>query len=226
MPKSITWILGPSDANETTEAPTDLRGVRAILRRWYVASRTIIERDSTPKLLRDPALYGIALATLVLCAQYWLYVHWLGDEGIFLHAAVRILGGEVLYRDFFELLPPGSFLAVAAWMKLFGAGLGSMRALAICVIVAIAALLYAAAGGRSGGQAGNERSPSTRRAIEREEQGKGRGHRGRGGEPVVVDHGPDALREDDPRDRERCRERTVSPMRGGQQRIAGRRWRR
>ena len=126
------WILGPSDA-------------RAILRRWYVASRTIIERDSTPKLLRDPALYGIALATLVFCAQFWLYVHWLGDEGIFLHAAVRILGGEVLYRDFFELLPPGSFLAVAAWMKLFGAGFGSMRALAICVIVAIAALLYAAA---------------------------------------------------------------------------------
>ncbi len=115
MPKSITRILGPSDVNETTEAPTDLRGVRAIWRRWYVASRTIIERDATPKLLRDPVLYGIALATLVLCAQFWLYVLWLGDEGIFLHAAVRILGGEVLYRDFFELLPPGSFLAVAAW---------------------------------------------------------------------------------------------------------------
>jgi hypothetical protein len=145
MPKPITRILGPSDANEATEAPTDLRGIRAILRRWYVASRAIIERDSTPKLLRDPALYGIALATLVLCAQFRLYVYWLGDEGIFLHAAVRILGGEVLYRDFFELLPPGSFLAVAAWMKLFGAGFGSMRALAICVIVAIAALLYAAA---------------------------------------------------------------------------------
>ena len=145
MPKSITRSLGPSDANETTKGPTDLGGVRAILRRWYVASRALIERDSTPELLRDPVLYGIALATLVLCAQFRLYVHWLGDEGIFLHAAVRMLGGEVLYRDFFELLPPGSFLAVAAWMKLFGAGFGAMRALAICVIVVIAVLLYAAA---------------------------------------------------------------------------------
>src|SRR5262245_640952 len=156
MPKSITrntktlgslgaWILGPSDANETTEASTELGGVRAILRRWYVASRAIIERDSAPKLLRDPALYGVALITLVLCAQFWLYVHWLGDEGIFLHAAARILGGEVLYRDFFEFLPPGSFLAVAAWMKLFGAGFASMRALALCVIVVIAVLLYATA---------------------------------------------------------------------------------
>ena len=131
-------LLGP-------EAPTDLRGVRAIARRCYMAGRAIIERDSAPKLLQDPALYGIALVTLVLCAQVWLYVHWLGDEGIFLHAAARILAGEVPYRDFFELLPPGSFLAVAAWMKLFGAGFGPMRALAICVIVAVAALLYAAA---------------------------------------------------------------------------------
>src|SRR5262245_3803234 len=144
MPKSITRILGPSHANEATEPPTDLGGVRAILRRWHVASRPLIALDSTPKLLRDPALYGVALVTLVLCAQFWLYVFWLGDEGIFLRAAARILGGEMPYRDFFELLPPGSFLAVAAWMKLFGAAFGSMRALAICVIVAIAALLYAA----------------------------------------------------------------------------------
>jgi len=105
----------------------------------------IIEHRSTPALLRDPALHGVALVTLVICAQFWLYVHWLGDEGVFLHAAARILRGEVLYRDFFEFLPPGSFLAVAAWMKLFGGGFASMRALAICVIVVIAILIYAAA---------------------------------------------------------------------------------
>ena len=110
-----------------------------------MASPAVIEGGSTPTLLRDPALYGVALVALVVCAPCWRYVHWLGDEGVFLHAAARILGGEVLYRDFFEFLPPGSFLAVAAWMKLFGVGFGSVRVLAICVIVAIAALLYAAA---------------------------------------------------------------------------------
>lgn len=104
-----------------------------------------IERGSVPGLLRDPLLYGVALIAIVVCAPFFRYVQWLGDEGVFLHGAARILGGEALYRDFFEFLPPGSFLAVAGWMKLFGAGFASVRVLAIGVIAAIAALLYAAA---------------------------------------------------------------------------------
>jgi hypothetical protein len=97
-----------------------------------------------PALLRDPFLYGVALIAVVVCAPFFRFVQWLGDEGVFLHAATRILRGEMLYRDFFEFLPPGSFLIVAAWMKLFGVALTSVRVLAIGVIAAIAALLYAA----------------------------------------------------------------------------------
>jgi hypothetical protein len=58
---------------------------------------------------------------------------------------VRILGGEVLYRDFFGILPPGGYLIVTAWMKLFGVGFVGVRVLAVGVIVGIAALIYAAA---------------------------------------------------------------------------------
>jgi hypothetical protein len=69
----------------------------------------------------------------------------LGDEGVLLHGATRILAGEVLYRDFFGILPPGGYLIVAAWMKLFGPDFAGIRVLAVGIIVGIAALVYATA---------------------------------------------------------------------------------
>ena len=58
---------------------------------------------------------------------------------------MRILGGEVLYRDFFGILPPGGYLIVTAWMKAFGVGFAGVRVLAVGVIVVIAVLVYATA---------------------------------------------------------------------------------
>jgi hypothetical protein len=96
-------------------------------------------------LFRDPLLYGVVLIGLAACAPFFRYVGSLGDEGVLLHGAVRILGGEVLYRDFFGILPPGGYLIVTAWMKVFGVGFAGVRVLAVAVIVGIAALIYAAA---------------------------------------------------------------------------------
>ncbi len=101
--------------------------------------------DARLPILRDPLLYGIMVVGLVVCAPFFRYVGWLGDEGVLLHAAVRILGGEVLYRDVFGILPPGGYVIVVSWMKVFGAALASVRVLAVGVIVSIAALIYAAA---------------------------------------------------------------------------------
>ena len=42
------------------------------------------------------------------------------DEGIVLQGAQRILHGEVLYRDFFSFLTPGSYYLLAAVFKIFG----------------------------------------------------------------------------------------------------------
>src|SRR5437899_2738212 len=103
------------------------------------------EAGAGPPLLGDPLLYAVALIASAVCAPVFRYVLWLGDEGVLLHGAARILGGEVLYRDFFEVLPPGSFLIITAWMKLFGAAFASVRVLAVGVIAVIAALLYATA---------------------------------------------------------------------------------
>ncbi len=107
--------------------------------------RRRIQGSSRPPLSRDPLLYGVVLIGFAACAPFFRYVSSLGDEGVLLHGAVRILGGEALYRDFFGILPPGGYLIVTGWMKLFGVGFACVRALAVGVIVGIAALIYAAA---------------------------------------------------------------------------------
>jgi hypothetical protein len=96
-------------------------------------------------VFREPLLYGVFLVGLVVGAPFLRYVASLGDEGILLHAAMRMLGGEVLYRDIFGILPPAGYLIVAVWMKLFGVAFASVRVLAIGVMAGIAALIYAAA---------------------------------------------------------------------------------
>ena len=113
----------------------------------------LTEPDTTPSgdrnrpagLVSDGLLWVTILSTVGICAPFFRYIQWLGDEGIVLHGADRILRGERLYADFFEFLPPGSFLIGAAWMQLIGSSFASMRVLAIGVIVAIAALTYTAA---------------------------------------------------------------------------------
>ena len=81
---------------------------------------------------------------LVACMPFVRYVASVGDEGILVHGAMRLLGGEALYRDVFGILPPAGYLIVCAWMKVFGMGLAVVRGLAIAVIVAITALTYLA----------------------------------------------------------------------------------
>ena len=49
------------------------------------------------------------------------------DEGIFLDGAVRILRGEVPYRDFFILMGPGTFWLQAVALKAFGVSLAASR---------------------------------------------------------------------------------------------------
>jgi hypothetical protein len=97
---------------------------------------------SLPPLPRDPLLWTTVLLSLAVCAPFFRYVFWLGDEGVVLHGAERILRGEALYREFFEFLPPGSFLIVAAWMHVVGPDLASVRALLVGLIAAIAAMTY------------------------------------------------------------------------------------
>lgn len=89
-----------------------------------------------------------ALASLPFIDTVWL----LADEGIWLHAAQRMLRGQALYRDFFEFHPPVGFLLIAGWQELFGPSLVSARALMVLVTAVMAWFTFACCRIASGGR--------------------------------------------------------------------------
>jgi hypothetical protein len=86
----------------------------------------------------------VGLIAAVLCMPFFRTVYGLGDEGVLLNGAERMLRGSRLYADFFEFLPPGGFVLTAAWFSVFGISIGSARALVILSIVGIACFTYLA----------------------------------------------------------------------------------
>src|SRR5262245_49848082 len=85
----------------------------------------------------------VGLITAVLCLPF-IRVLGLGDEGVLLNGAERLLRGSRLYADFFEFLPPGGFVLTAAWFSMAGISIGSARLVAILTIVGIACFTYLA----------------------------------------------------------------------------------
>jgi len=86
----------------------------------------------------------VALVAVALCLPFYRYAIWMGDEGVLLHGADRLLRGEKLYLDFFEFLPPGGFFLTAAWLSVVGQTHGSSRALGVLFIAGIACFTYLA----------------------------------------------------------------------------------
>jgi hypothetical protein len=84
----------------------------------------------------------VAIVAAALCLPFLRTIYWLGDEGVLLHGAARILDGKRLYADFFEFLPPGGFVLTAIWFKIAGISIVSARSLAILTIVGIACYAY------------------------------------------------------------------------------------
>src|SRR5262249_3561382 len=92
-------------------------------------------------------LYGllfVAATTFALCLPFMHAVFGLGDEGVLLHGAERLLRGQKLYIDFFEFLPPGGFVIVTAWFGITGISMWSARLLAILTITGIGCFTYLA----------------------------------------------------------------------------------
>ena len=69
------------------------------------------------------------LAVTALMLHLFDYCAFIKDEGIATVNAWRISDGQVPYRDFFEIVPPFSFLPTAALFKLFGPSVFVERAL-------------------------------------------------------------------------------------------------
>lgn len=116
----------------------------------------MIEHDPSQRIERlSPSLLVVSFAV----AAIFLYLRTfllpatpfiaLGDEIIFLLRAMRIVHGQVLYRDFFELVPPGTELLYAAIFRLLGVHVWIVQGWNIvigmtfcCVITSIASKLF------------------------------------------------------------------------------------
>src|SRR5262245_39088662 len=69
----------------------------------------------------------VSIIAAVLCVPFIRSVYWLGDEGLLLNGATRLLKGSRLYVDFFSGLPPGGYLLTAAWFDVVGTTMLSAR---------------------------------------------------------------------------------------------------
>ncbi len=88
----------------------------------------------------------VGSVTALLCLPFIRTVVGLGvgDEGVLLNGADRMLRGSRLYADFFEFLPPGGFVLTAAWFGVTGISFGSARLLTILIVVGIACFTFLA----------------------------------------------------------------------------------
>jgi hypothetical protein len=91
--------------------------------------------------LRFAALVFILAAVLLWLIEADRLVL-LNDEGIYLDGALRILNGEVPYRDFFVLTGPGSFWLLAGVFQLLGITLSLARLIPIFDLAFITASVY------------------------------------------------------------------------------------
>lgn len=87
-----------------------------------MTSKTTLKRSSriSPIIL----LWSLAAATVFLFLRCFLLpgipFASFGDQNLFFARAVHLLDGYTLYRDVFELVPPGTDLMYAAALRLFG----------------------------------------------------------------------------------------------------------
>ena len=82
---------------------------------------------------------------LLGCCYLWLFRRYTTmdpDEGIILQGAQRVLNGQVLYRDFFSFLTPGSFYQTALLLRIFGDSIIVARTALVIIGASISSITY------------------------------------------------------------------------------------
>lgn len=87
-------------------------------------------------------LAAVGAAATLLCMPFFYAIYYPGDEGILLNAADRLLAGQRLYTDIFEMLPPGGFILTEEWLRVFGISMEAARSLTVVTIMGIACFIY------------------------------------------------------------------------------------
>jgi 4-amino-4-deoxy-L-arabinose transferase-like glycosyltransferase len=107
-------------------------------------SRLPLAKVTVPeKFLRDWLIATLVFGLSALHFSFFYnYTLVNGDEGIILQGAQRILQGQVLYRDFFSLLTPGSYYWMAFFFKIFGSSILVGRAVLLVEGALLSVLTY------------------------------------------------------------------------------------
>lgn len=103
--------------------------------------------DPFPNMMltgRDWIGAALLLAGTVLYLLHWPHDFYGFDEGLYLYGSKRVLDGEIMYRDFFEILTPAWFYFMALLYWLFGTSLETARTGMAFVHGGIGALVYLA----------------------------------------------------------------------------------
>jgi hypothetical protein len=96
--------------------------------------RTLDRTDAAASVLLAAGTVAYLVTMPLNLVQY--------DEGYFLYHAVRVLHGEVLYRDIFELITPLYIDLMAVVFRVFGATMATARAAAAVIQAGLVAVVY------------------------------------------------------------------------------------
>jgi len=84
----------------------------------------------------------VGFLTSVYLFPFVRMVWGIGDEGVSLDGARRIVQGQLFARDFVEMIGPGAFWWPALFLKLFGVSIGAAHTLLLLTGIAIALLIF------------------------------------------------------------------------------------
>jgi hypothetical protein len=73
----------------------------------------------------------------------WPHDFYWYDEGLFLYEAKRILAGDVIYRDFFEIVTPATWYLMASLFRVFGVDIETARTAMAALHGVICVSMYA-----------------------------------------------------------------------------------
>src|SRR3954451_2593710 len=85
------------------------------------------------------------LVALVASAYFYPFLRGLwrvGDEGTLVYGAQRVAEGAVPYRDFFEVMGPGTFYWLGFFFKVFGTSWLVSRAVLLITGVAMTVVVF------------------------------------------------------------------------------------
>ncbi len=96
----------------------------------------------TTNLAKSRRYVAVAACTILYLYPFMRFLSGGADEGTLINGAVRVIEGQLPYRDFFEVMGPGTFYWLAGFFKLLGTTWVATRVSLMLTAVLTTALMY------------------------------------------------------------------------------------